>query len=292
MTRAPSTDVHCHLLPPELRGAGAASWRDPWFASCHAPGEFASGSEVVRAIDAAGLERALVFGWPFADPGLLAEVNEYVAQEASASSGRLVGLALINPARRGWEAELDRCRSLGLVGVGELNADAQGFDLAFEGGLAAAIHTLEEMSWPWILHASEPVGHGYPGKGSARPERLWKLLQPALVAAPRTRLCLAHLGGGLPFYAHMPEVAELCRRLWFDTAALPYLYRGEALQTVEQLLGPGRICFGSDYPLLAPNRYRELIPQDQGPTPDWLYRQAPSAWLGGANGPGRGGSTP
>lgn len=277
----PLTDVHCHLLPPNLRQPPAASWQDPWFAACHADAaDFASGQDVVRALDGAGIHRGFVFGWPFADPGLLTEVNDYVADQVAGSGGRLVGLALVNPGRAGWEAELRRCQGLGLQGVGELNADAQGFELVFERGLKDVLHTLAEMDWPVMLHASEPVGHQYPGKGSAGPRRLWELLTPALASAPELRVCLAHLGGGLPFYAHMPEVLELCRRLWFDTAALPYLYLAGALDAVDQMLGAGRICFGSDYPLLLPTRYGEYLSRRSEAGRDSLLSQAPQAWLG------------
>jgi predicted TIM-barrel fold metal-dependent hydrolase len=275
------TDVHCHLLPPGLRQPLAPSWQDPWFAACHAgSAHFADGPEVLRALDQAQLERAVVFGWPFADPGLLAEVNDYVAAQAAASGGRLIGMALINPGRPGWDQELTRCRELGLVGIGELNADAQDFALEFEGGLRRALLTLAEMDWPVMLHASEPVGHQYPGKGTAGPMWLWRLLSPALEAAPQLRVCLAHLGGGLPFYAHMPEVATLCRRLWFDTAAIPYLYQPQALAAVEALLGPGRLCFASDFPLLLPSRYREPLLTLSAPAREALYRSGPEAWLG------------
>lgn len=285
MNSPPLTDVHCHILPPELRPPATPSWQDPWFAACHAgQAEFADGGQVLRALDEAGLERAVVFGWPFADPGLLAEVNAYVATEAGAAAGRLVGMALINPGRPGWDRELARCRGLGLRGVGELNADAQGFELRFDSGVRDALLTLAEMDWPLMLHASEPVGHQYPGKGTAGPKLLWELLAPALERSPSLRICLAHLGGGLPFYAHMPEVGELCRQLWFDTAALPYIYQEEALPAVDQLLGPGRVCFGSDFPLLAPSRYRPQLLLLADPARQSLYRQAPQAWLGQAGG--------
>ncbi|MGH7697252.1 MAG: amidohydrolase family protein [Candidatus Dormibacteria bacterium] len=277
------TDVHCHLLPPELRPRDAPSWRDPWFAACMA-GErtrFAAGDDVLAALELAGLERAVVFGWPFADPGLLAQVNDYVAAEAARAPDRLLGLAVVNPARPGWEAELERSRSLGLVGVGELNSDAQGFELAFAGGLARLLNLAAEISWPVLLHASEPVGHRYPGKGSARPERLWELLAPALEQLPQLRLCLAHLGGGLPLFAHMPEVRTLCQRLWFDTAALPFLYHQQVLPALEELLGPGRLCLGSDFPLLPPARYRHLWGGD-APGAGAIVGEGPASWLGAA----------
>jgi predicted TIM-barrel fold metal-dependent hydrolase len=280
-TPPPLTDVHCHLLPPELRQPVARGWQDPWFASCHQDTpRFAAGDDVVAALDQAGLDRAVVLGWPFADPGLLAEVNDYVADQARTSEGRLLGLALVNPSCPGWEVELRRCHELGLRGVGELNADAQGFELRFEGPLRDLLLSLVDMNWPLLFHASEPVGHQYPGKGTAIPARMWQLLAPALESAPGLRICLGHLGGGLPFYAHMPEVAALCRQLWFDTAALPYLYQPGVLGAVDQLLGTGRLCFGSDFPLLPPARYKDYMPELSDQARESLGRDAPATWLG------------
>jgi predicted TIM-barrel fold metal-dependent hydrolase len=69
----------------------------------------------------------------------------------------------------------------------------------------------------------------------------------------------AHLGGGLPLYAHMPEVRELCRRVWFDTAALPHLYRPSALRAVATLVGADRLLLGTDFPLLGLARYRRAL---------------------------------
>ena len=278
----PVIDGHCHLLPPHLREPSSAAWKDRWFAECHGVegSRFASGQDVLAALDSAGLERAVVFGWPFADPGLLREGNDYVASQAASSGGRLLGFATVNPGKQGAIQELRRCEGMGLRGIGELNCDAQGFGLAWEGGLRATLHSCQEAGWPALLHASEPVGHPYAGKGLATPGRLWKLLQPMLADVPALRLCLAHLGGGLPLYAHMPEVRRLCRTIWFDTAAVPYLYDTQVLPTLVSLLGVDRLCFGSDFPLLAPSRYAaHLAAIKQSGEGQWL-QQGTAGWLG------------
>ena len=275
-------DCHSHVVPPWLRPPGSAAWRDPWFAICHA-GEkprFAAGADVLAALDEAGLERAVIFGWPFADPGLLREVNDYVAAETAAGGGRLIGFATVNPGHPDALREVQRAHEMGLGGLGELNCDGQGFELAWEGALRRTLMTCAELSWPVLMHASEPVGHAYGGKGLATPDRLWRLLGPLQREAPRLRLCLAHLGGGLPFYAHMPEVRRVCAGLWFDTAALPYLFDAAVLAQVSSLLGAERICFGSDFPLLRPQRYRAALAAlsevDRGSVMDLAGR----SWLG------------
>ena len=65
---------------------------------------------------------------------------------------------------------------------------------------------------------------------------------------------LAHWGGGLPYYALMPEVAEALKNVYFDSSASPYLYRPEIFQHVANIVGVRKILFGSDYPLMPPSR--------------------------------------
>ena len=59
--------------------------------------------------------------------------------------------------------------------------------------------------------------------------------------ASGVRLVLAHWGGGLPFYALMPEVAESLSDVYFDTAASPFLYDAKVFETAASIVGPGHI---------------------------------------------------
>ena len=68
-------------------------------------------------------------------------------------------------------------------------------------------------------------------------------------------IILAHWGGGFFFYELMPEIARAAQRVYYDTAASPFLYRPLIHKIALRIVGPGRILFGSDYPLLPPSRY-------------------------------------
>ena len=245
-------DAHVHVLSPALRRRRAEIARaDPWFAACH-EGEraIADVDALLAAMDRSGVDRAVCFGWPFADAALCAESNDHLAHAMARHPDRLIGFGCINPAAAGATDELRRCAELGLRGIGELSCDAQSF--AFDDPRTdEAVAVSVELGLPWTLHCSEPVGHDYPGKGTATPDRVAAFA----LRHPELQLICAHLGGGLPFYAHMPEVAQLCRRLWFDTAAAPFLYEPSAYRAVVDLVGADRLLFGSDYPLLKPERY-------------------------------------
>jgi predicted TIM-barrel fold metal-dependent hydrolase len=101
-----------------------------------------------------------------------------------------------------------------------------------------------------LSHASEPVGHQYAGKGKITPDLLYVLI----TTYPDITHVLAHWGGGLPFYALMPEVKEVLRTVYFDSAASPFLYVPEVYRRVGELVGADKILFGTDYPLLAQRR--------------------------------------
>jgi predicted TIM-barrel fold metal-dependent hydrolase len=146
--------------------------------------------------------------------------------------------------------EAERCFSLGALGLGELNADAQGFDLMEPERWRDIVDLCVATNRPIMFHASEPVGHSYPGKGRATPERLLAMI----TAFPELRCALAHWGGGLPFYELMPEVAAVTDRVVYDSAATTYLYRHQVFRTVIDIISEKRVMFASDFPVLGQRR--------------------------------------
>jgi predicted TIM-barrel fold metal-dependent hydrolase len=79
---------------------------------------------------------------------------------------------------------------------------------------------------------------------------LWRFI----TQHPDVTLVCAHWGGGLPFYALMPEVAEALNNVYFDTAASPFLYDVKIFEVVAGLVSMEKILMGSDYPLLSASR--------------------------------------
>ena len=247
-------DAHTHAFPPEwIADRINHCQRDRWFGELYAApsAKMIDAIELVAAMDAAGVAQAVACGWPWADPGLCREHNDYLAAAASASGGRLAWLGTVAPASPGAAAETERCLALGASGIGELNADAQGFDVAEPGALAGVGAVLTAAGARSCSHASEPVGHRYPGKGTATPDRLLAFL----AAHPDLTVVLAHWGGGLPFYELMPEVAALSRNVVYDTAASSYLYRPAVFRAVLDVVGPERVLWASDHPVLDMSRF-------------------------------------
>jgi len=242
-------DVHTHLFPEAVVVDRRRHLeRDAWFGELYAPAStvLLTPGEFLRSMDDAGIERSIVCGWPWRDPGLCREHNDAMAAVAKAHPGRISWLAIVNPAAPGADIELARAVSLGAIGVGELNADAQGFLWEVPATLGATVEAACDLCVPFLLHSSEPVGHHYPGKGTATPAKLLAFF----AAYPELRVVAAHWGGGLPFHELMPEIADICRNVVYDTAASTYLYRWDVFPAAEQMIGAGKILFGTDFPLL------------------------------------------
>ena len=262
-------DAHCHILPPDFaRRHDELYRRDATYAALFpsAGARMAGAETLLRQMDAAGIDRAVIMGFGWTDRLVAAEANDYLLQAASAHPDRLTALASVNPA---WGEpaieEAVRCFDAGADGIGELHADSQGFDLGSAEIMAPLMAALRRRDRVLVVHASEPVGHQYPGKGTSTPERLTQLA----ANFPENRIVFAHLGGGLPFYAAMPEVAKILGNVWYDTAALPFLYRPAAVAAASIAAGHDCILFGSDYPLLNHRRVADHI-RDAGLDGDQL----------------------
>lgn len=263
-TRSPViVDAHTHAFPPEwVRDRAPLLAADDWFAALYgAPSvRMIDAAALLAAMDDAGVAQAVICGWPWGDPGLCRAHNDYLASVAADSSGRLGWLATVAPAAPSAAEEAARALALGAAGIGELNADAQGFDLERPATLEDVVQVLMDAGAPLMLHASEPVGHAYPGKGTATPDRMLHFLQ----GHPDLAVVLAHWGGGLPFYELMPEVAAAARNVVYDSAASSYLYRPAVFRAVLDIVGAHRVLWASDHPVLTMRRFLSRTRREGG----------------------------
>ncbi|HEY3313968.1 MAG TPA: amidohydrolase family protein [Bacillota bacterium] len=251
-------DVHNHVLSPEvIAGARHYMTRDAHFKTLgESPkNKYATADDLVAEIGATGVDQAVAFGFAFKDQGLCRETNDYVIDAVRRYPGRLIGFACVSPLAPGLEAELTRCHEAGLVGVGELFPDGQGYDISDQAQVGLLAGVCRERGMPILLHTNEQVGHAYPGKGVTGPVRAAAFAEHN----PGVTVILAHLGGGLLFYELMPEMRRILRDVYYDTAAMPFLYDKALLQAAATAGVLEKVLFGSDYPLLSPGRYVEEI---------------------------------
>ena len=251
-------DFHAHVFNDDMR-TNRANYieRDSWFGTLYENPKhrLASAEDVVASMEAAGVDRTVVMGFPWRDGGLCREHNSYIIDAVSRFPEKLIGFACVQPLDAGDAKELDRCLNAGLSGLGELGPDGQRFDITDRGVLEASVEVLLHHDRPLLTHSSEPVGHEYPGKGKTFP---WQLVQLAQ-NFPDLKIVLAHWGGGLPFYELMPEVRDVLQNVFYDSAASSFLYDPTVFSVVTKLIGFERILLGTDFPLLSQSKFLSRV---------------------------------
>ena len=247
-------DFHTHIFPPQIRENRAEYLgRDVCFAELYSSPKaaLATAEDLIANMDEQEIDVSVVLNIGWASHQLCCETNDYILESIARYPQRLVGFCTVQPqAGDAAIAEIERCSQEGIKGIGEIRPDIQGFDPGDESVMKPIADAAAKYQLMILTHASEPVGHQYPGKGTVDPRMLYRFIS----AFPNLTIICAHFGGGLPFYALMPEVASALRNTFFDTAASPFLYRPQVFRFATQLVGAGKILFGSDYPLLAPRR--------------------------------------
>ena len=228
---------------------------DPCFTILYSKKEakIATAEELISSMDRDGIDISVVqnIGWTTHD--LCVQTNNYIIARYP---GRLVGFCSVQP--QAFDAafkEIERCVKAGAKGIGELRPDMQLFELTDEELMVPFVDVLRKNNLTLLLHTSEPVGHHYPGKGTVTPETLY----PFITRFPDLKIVCAHWGGGLPFYALMPEVKKSMENVYFDTAATPYLYMPQIFEHADDLVGADKILMGSDFPLMAQSRLIDEI---------------------------------
>jgi uncharacterized protein len=255
----PVIDAHVHLYPPEVNrdpaGWAAARGERQWALMCarvrKATGRgvqgFPSVEELLRDMDAAGVDRAVLLGWYWEKHDSCVRQNRFYEECVRAHPDRLSGFAAVQ-AGAGEAAleEVRRAHGEGLIGLGELSPHSQGVavdDPKWRAVLALAV----ELGLPVNLHVTDPDGGSYPGRVET------PLVDFRAMAAewPKVKFILAHWGGRLW------RGGDLRENVWVDTAATPLLYGSPIWDEGLAACGAGKILWGTDYPL-------ELYPKEPG----------------------------
>lgn len=252
-------DGHTHIFPEEVRkDRKTFCEKDGGFSSVYknSNSKMVGVEELIASMDEARVDRSVVCGFPWSDPELCSLHNQYLMESRARYPDRLIvfiSLPFSNPKRS--EEEFEKRIMEGAMGVGEVAFYKKEMDLQTIEWMKPILNQMEQQGIPLLLHTNETLGHPYPGKGKTPLERFYEFA----VSFPKLPILFAHWGGGLPFYELMPEVAKGLQHVYYDTAASPFLYSSKIYAIVKEIVGVGRILFGSDYPLIRPKRYFEEL---------------------------------
>ncbi len=245
-------DFHVHIFPPQVKtDRRLLLERDATFCELYQnpQARIATADDLIQSMDHAGIDVSVVQGFAWSDPSILRETNDYIQESAARFPGRLVPYCAVRPEIGAASPEEVTSRLRGnypIRGVGELRLDDPRCRADRWAALGPLCETALQANLPVLIHASEPVGHEYPGKGRMTPALLWDLIG----AFPDWTMVLAHLGGGLPFYSAMPEVRKALQNVYIDTAAWSLLYGPEVFPPLIDLFGYQKILFATDYPVV------------------------------------------
>jgi predicted TIM-barrel fold metal-dependent hydrolase len=251
----PLVDYHQHLVSPAWAPIVKLPERD--------------GAALVRELDAAGIERAVVLsaGYSFADERkgladpdrLTREQNDWTSAEVARNAPRLVGFCSANPLRPVALEEIDRCLGLpGMVGI-KVHFGNNGVTLRDPAHLAR-VQQLAELAQrrraAVLMHMRARGGSDY----GAEDARIF--LDQVVPRAPGVDLVVAHLGASSPGYPPQnDEVMEVLaaaaeRRdprmanVYVDVAAnvTDDIAPADAALVARRIrqLGPRRVLYGSD----------------------------------------------
>jgi uncharacterized protein len=222
----------------------------------HPKSKLSSAEELVNSMDEHCISKSLVLNIGWKSHEMCVRTNDYILESVSRYPARLIGFCSVQPVEKeNALAELDRCHKAGARGLGELRPDTQGYDLLDDALMKPLVEESVRRGMQIMLHASEPVGHVYAGKGSLTPGILYSFA----LKYPALGLILAHFGGGLPFYELMPEVSAALANVYYDTAAAPFLYGPRIYRVLLDIIGSRRLLFGSDWPLLDQSRLLDHV---------------------------------
>jgi predicted TIM-barrel fold metal-dependent hydrolase len=203
-------------------------------------------------MDESEVAQSVICGFPWSRPDLCYLHNQYLMESASRFSNRLIVFISILFSNPDWSREeLVRGMRGGARGVGEIAFYHEEMTSEDIDSIKPVLTQMEQNRVPLLLHTNERLGHTYAGKGTTPLERFYELV----LSFPNLPVLLAHWGGGLLFYELMPEVAKTMTNVYYDTAASPLIYSKKIYAIASKIVGVEKILWGTDFPLLRPQRY-------------------------------------
>jgi predicted TIM-barrel fold metal-dependent hydrolase len=249
-------DSHIHMYSPAVYAdpvAWARCMDEPYWGALmgdNPAGRTIQGwvtvDQLLVDMDAADVDKVVMQGIYFRHQKTCVMQNNWYINWVRQHSDRLLGFATVQPlAGQSALDEVRRAVDNGLCGIGEILPFAQDHSIKDDCFLAVAELAIE-LDVPLCLHGAEPVGHDYPGRAyTPLQDYVWLAEQ-----YPDLKLILAHFGGLLPYYELNRSIKKIMRNVYYDTAATPLLYAPPVYKSVADIVGPEKILFGSDYPLL------------------------------------------
>ncbi len=228
-------DAHTHIFPHKISEKASRSIGSFYEIEMAYPADVEILCEREKAI---GAERCLVCS-AATTPAQVVSINDFIAAECEKASGsgelEFVGLCAMHPDFEDITGELDRARSLGLVGV-KFHNDFQKFDIDDERAIEM-YREIAKRDMVVLFHAGDDrYDYSAPRK-----------IATVLKRVPELTVIASHFGG----YRRWGELDCIPKdaKIYFDTSSsLEFLPIDDAMKIIERF-GTDRFMFGTDFPM-------------------------------------------
>ena len=253
-------DSHVHILPASMRDArDRLAELDPWFDLCHRGGRVDPHRRRAAGDDGCDRDRPLgVLRLAVRRPGALRRGQRSPHRGAARARRPAHLLRDGEPGAAGRRGRAAPLRRRGFARHRRAERRRAGLRPRAARRSTRSRQRASTSAIPMVLHCSEPVGHDYPGKGTATPGRVAGLRDAPSRSASRLRasrrraaVLRAHAGGGASCAAGSGSTPRPGRSST----------RRAAYRAVADLCGADRLLFGSDHPLLPARRYIDAFAQ-------------------------------
>lgn len=252
-------DFHTHIFPARVSEKRESFFsKEPAFKILYdsPKSKLVDAETLIEVMDESRVDKSVIFGFPWKNDEFFRMHNDYIIESVLKYPDRFIGFTCFDSFNAKAANETARCTEAGLKGAGELAFYQSGIDEESLQRLTPVMAICREKDLPVLIHTNEPIGHNYPGKTPNTLIQIYNLI----TQFPENKIVLAHWGGGIFFFNLLKkEVKENMKNVYFDTAASPFLYDQQIYKLARDITGADKILFGSDFPLLKPERYFKEI---------------------------------
>lgn len=236
-------DIHAHIYPKKIADRASEAIGNFYDIPMSHDGTV---DTLLASGEKAGIDLFVVHSVA-TGPKQVESINDFIAQTANASAGKMIGFATMHPDYGPIDKEIDRVMSLGMKGV-KIHPDFQKFSI--DSTEAFRIYEVIEGRLPILIHTGD-YRYNY-----SKAQSVLK----ALKRFPKLQVICAHFGG-------WSEWEEGCATLagstaMVDTSSSLYALENTQAKKLIDAIGVDKVLFGSDYPMWDPaeelERFRQI----------------------------------
>jgi hypothetical protein len=201
-----------------------------------------SANDALKRMDLNHIERAVVchFIGGFLDREDFRRANDYIIEAVKSHPDRFLGLCVLTPVHGNFALEeFKRCLDLGLSGI-KLHPDKHGL-YSLSGPMIEALMVEVESTGAFVFIHSDfhsKVCSPYDITDLAR-------------SFPKAKILMGHFGLDQDLCEKIPSIVEHTPNVFLDTSQTVDHPEAIFVSSTEKL-GPGRVLFGSDAPIISP----------------------------------------